>query len=251
MNLFDLNGKVALVTGAARGLGQAIAVGLAEAGADVAVHTNSTDASETIKAIESIGRKALLVTANLGDAKQLPGVVQQVVGHFGKIDILVNNAGIIRRTPAAEHAESDWHDVLRLNLDSVFFLSQLAGREMIKQGSGKIINIASMLSFQGGVNVPGYTASKHGVAGVTKALANEWASKGVQVNAIAPGYMATDNTQQLRDDEVRSRQILERIPAGRWGTGEDLKGPAIFLASSASDYMSGEVLCVDGGWMTR
>lgn len=247
MNLFDLSGKVALVTGAARGLGQAMAVGLAEAGADVAVVTNSSDATQTVQAIEATGRKALLITANLGDASALPGIVEKVVETFGKIDILVNNAGIIRRTPAADHPEADWHEVVRLNMDSVFFLSQLAGREMIKQGSGKIINIASMLSFQGGVNVPGYTASKHGVAGITKALANEWASKGIQVNAIAPGYMATDNTQQLRDDEVRSRQILERIPAGRWGAGDDLKGPVIFLASAASNYMSGEVLCIDGG----
>ncbi|MNE48937.1 2-dehydro-3-deoxy-D-gluconate 5-dehydrogenase [compost metagenome] len=165
--------------------------------------------------------------------------------------MLVNNAGIIRRTPAAEHSYQDWQDVLDVNLNSVYVLSQLAGKHMIEQGSGKIINIASMLSFQGGINVPGYTSSKHAVAGLTKALANEWASKGLQVNAIAPGYMSTDNTEALRDDPVRSKQILERIPAGRWGSSEDLVGPAVFLASSASDYMNGHILAVDGGWLVR
>jgi 2-deoxy-D-gluconate 3-dehydrogenase len=251
MKLFDLTGKVAVVTGAGKGLGRGMAVGLAEAGADVVLVTNSTPAEAAAEEIRSLGRKAHVIVADLSDESKLQSIITETVETFGKIDILVNNAGIIRRTPAADHAASDWHDVLQLNLNSVFFLCQYAGREMIKQGSGKIINIASMLSFQGGINVPGYTASKHGVAGITKALANEWASKGVQVNAIAPGYMATDNTQQLQDDPVRSRQILERIPASRWGTPEDLKGPVIFLASSASDYMSGHVLCVDGGWMNR
>jgi 2-deoxy-D-gluconate 3-dehydrogenase len=181
----------------------------------------------------------------------VPKVVQQTLEAYGKIDILVNNAGIIRRAPAAQHAAHDWHDVLNVNLNAVFFLCQLVGKEMIAQGSGKIINVASMLSFQGGINVPGYTASKHAVAGITKALANEWAGKGIQVNAIAPGYMATDNTSQLRDDPVRSRQILERIPAGRWGTPDDMKGPVVFLASAASDYMNGHILAVDGGWLAR
>lgn len=251
MSRFDLNGKVAVVTGAGKGLGQGIAVGLAEAGADIVIVTNRTPAQDTADKITKLGRKAHTIVVDLSDESKLEGVIQETVQTFGKIDILVNNSGIIRRTPAADHAGQDWHDVLQLNLNSVFFLSQYAGREMIKQGSGKIINIASMLSFQGGINVPGYTASKHGVAGITKALANEWASKNVQVNAIAPGYMATDNTQQLQDDPVRSKQILERIPANRWGTPEDLAGPAVFLASSASDYMSGHILCVDGGWMNR
>ncbi|PYI50644.1 2-dehydro-3-deoxy-D-gluconate 5-dehydrogenase KduD [Paenibacillus flagellatus] len=251
MKLFDLQGKTALVTGAAGGLGQGIAIGLAEAGADVALVTNRSPLDETVRAVEGLGRKTLAMTANLSDEAALPGVVGQTLDAFGRIDILVNNAGIIRRTPAADHAASDWHDVLDLNLNSVFFLCQLVGREMIKQGGGKIINIASMLSFQGGINVPGYAASKHAVAGITKALANEWASKGVNVNAIAPGYMVTDNTSQLRADENRSRQIMERIPQGRWGTPEDLQGAAVFLASKASDYVNGHILCVDGGWMVR
>lgn len=251
MKLFDLDGKVALVTGAARGLGQGMAIGLAEAGADVAIVTHRTDATETKQAIEALGRRCTVITANLAEEKEVPRVISETIQAFGKLDILLNNSGIIRRTPAAEHAAEDWHDVIDLNLHSVFFLCQAAGREMIKQGSGKIINIASMLSFQGGITVPGYAASKHGVAGITKALANEWASKGIQVNAIAPGYMETDNTTQLREDEVRSRQILERIPAQRWGTPEDLKGAAIFLASRASDYVTGSVLAVDGGWLVR
>ncbi|THF82640.1 2-dehydro-3-deoxy-D-gluconate 5-dehydrogenase KduD [Cohnella fermenti] len=249
--LFDLTGRTAIVTGAGRGLGQAIAVGLAEAGADVVLVTNRTPAEETKKAVEAQGRRALIVTADVGDREQLPSIVEQTVAEFGRLDILVNNAGIIRRTPAAEHSYADWQEVLDVNLNSVYVLSQLAGRQMLKQGSGKIINIASLLSFQGGINVPGYTAAKHGVAGLTKAFANEWAPKGIQVNAIAPGYMATDNTEALRNDENRSRQILERIPAGRWGLNTDLVGPTVFLSSSASDYMSGHVLVVDGGWMAR
>ncbi|MFC5530085.1 2-dehydro-3-deoxy-D-gluconate 5-dehydrogenase KduD [Cohnella yongneupensis] len=248
---FELTGKTAIVTGAGRGLGRAIAIGLAEAGANVVLVTNRTPADEVKQAIEALGRQANVVTADIGDRGQLPGVIDSALQTFGTVNILVNNAGIIRRTPAAEHAYADWQEVLDVNLNSVFVLSQLAGRVMIEQGSGKIINVASMLSFQGGINVLGYTASKHAVAGLTKALANEWASKGVQVNAIAPGYMATDNTEALRNDPTRSKQILERIPAGRWGSDADLVGPAIFLASSASDYMNGHVLCVDGGWMNR
>lgn len=251
MSLFDLTGKVALVTGAAGGLGQGMAIGLAEAGADVAMVTNRSSIEDTRSAIESLGRGALTITANLSDESVLEGVIRQTVERFGKIDILVNNAGIIRRTPAADHSAEDWRAVLDLNLNSVFFLCQLAGREMLKQGSGKIINIASLLSFQGGINVPGYTASKHAVAGITKALANEWAGRGINVNAIAPGYMETDNTAPLRADETRTRQIMERIPAGRWGTPRDLAGPVIFLASAASDYMNGHVLAVDGGWLAR
>ncbi|WP_270165907.1 2-dehydro-3-deoxy-D-gluconate 5-dehydrogenase KduD [Paenibacillus sp. SYP-B4298] len=251
MSLFDLTGKIAVVTGAGRGLGKAVALGLAEAGADIVLVTNSTPASDVQREVEALGRRALTVQANVSDQAQLPTIIEKTLEHFGRIDILVNNAGIIRRTPAADHSFEDWKDVLDINLNAVFTLCQLAGREMIRQGSGKIINIASMLSFQGGINVPGYTASKHAVAGLTKALANEWASKGVQVNAIAPGYMSTDNTEALRDDPVRSRQILERIPAARWGELQDMKGPAVFLASAAGDYMNGHVLCVDGGWMNR
>ncbi|QTH39997.1 2-dehydro-3-deoxy-D-gluconate 5-dehydrogenase KduD [Cohnella sp. LGH] len=250
-NRFDLAGKTAIVTGAGRGLGQAIAVGLAEAGANLVLVTNRTSAEETKAKAEAYGRKAIIVQADVADRSKLPSVIDAAVETFGGLDVLVNNAGIIRRAPAIEHAYSDWQEVLDVNLNSVFVLSQLAGELMIEQGHGKIINIASMLSFQGGINVPGYTASKHAVAGLTKAFANEWASKGVQVNAIAPGYMATDNTEALRNDPVRSRQILDRIPAGRWGADEDLVGPAVFLASAASDYMNGHVLCVDGGWMNR
>lgn len=251
MSLFDLTGKTALVTGGAVGLGGAVSKGLAKAGADVIIVTRNDRDRETQNEIEAMGRKVHTIVADLGDEKALPGVVQNALEAMGKIDILVNNSGIIRRTPAADHAAQDWHDVINLNMNAVFFLSQLVGREMIKQGSGKIINIASMLSYQGGINVPGYTASKHAVAGITKALCNEWASKGIQINAIAPGYMETDNTAQLRADADRNAQILGRIPAARWGTPEDLQGPIVFLASSASDYMNGHVLCVDGGWMAR
>jgi 2-deoxy-D-gluconate 3-dehydrogenase len=251
MNLFDLESKVALVTGGSVGLGSGMAIGLAEAGADIVIVTRNDKNRETQDKIKAMGRKVHTVVADLSDESAIDRVVQETLDTFGKIDILVNNSGIIRRTPAAEHSSKDWHDVIDLNLNAVFFLCQRVGREMLKQGSGKIINIASMLTFQGGVTVPGYTASKHGVAGVTKVLANEWAGKGINVNAIAPGYMATDNTTALRADEARNKQILERIPAGRWGSIEDLQGPVVFLASKASDYMSGEVVCVDGGWMTR
>ncbi|EFM10474.1 2-deoxy-D-gluconate 3-dehydrogenase [Paenibacillus curdlanolyticus YK9] len=251
MEMFNFSGQSAIVTGAARGLGQALAIALAEAGADLTLVTNSSPADETKQAIERIGRRAIVVKADVSDQASLRGIIDSAKAAFGRIDILVNNAGIIRRAPAAEHAYADWQAVLGTNLDSVFTLCQLAGNEMLAQGSGKIINIASMLSFQGGVNVPGYTASKHAVAGLTKALANEWASRGVQVNAIAPGYMATDNTAALRADEARNQQILDRIPAGRWGSNDDLKGAIVFLASRASDYVNGHVLCVDGGWMVR
>ncbi|TFE24287.1 2-dehydro-3-deoxy-D-gluconate 5-dehydrogenase KduD [Cohnella luojiensis] len=250
-NRFDLTGKTAIVTGAGRGLGQAIAAGLAEAGANLLLVTNRTSAEETKAKVEAFGGKARIVQVDIADRSKLPSIIDEAIESFGGLDILVNNAGIIRRTPAVEHAYSDWQEVLDVNLNSVFALCQLAGELMIEQGHGKIINIASMLSFQGGINVPGYTASKHAVAGLTKALANEWASKGVQVNAIAPGYMSTDNTEALRKDPTRSRQILDRIPAGRWGTDEDLIGPAVFLASEASGYMNGHILCVDGGWMNR
>jgi 2-deoxy-D-gluconate 3-dehydrogenase len=251
MSLFDLTGKTAVVTGAGRGLGEAIALGLAKAGADIALVTNRTPADKTAEAVRALGRKAITIQADIGDRSKLAGIIERTVDELGRIDILVNNAGIIRRTPAAEHSYADWQDVLDVNLNSVFVLCQLAGKQMIEQGSGKIINVASMLSFQGGITVPGYTSSKHAVAGLTKALANEWAGKGLQVNAIAPGYMSTDNTEALREDPVRSTQILQRIPAGRWGTSEDLIGPAVFLASAASDYMNGHILAVDGGWLVR
>lgn len=250
LNPFDLSGKVALVTGASGGLGQAMAVGLAEAGADI-IAVSFSESVQTVHNIEALGRQAKLIAADLSQEDLLAGVVSEAISFFGRIDILVNNAGTIRRTPAAEHSSKDWHEVIDLNLNSLFFLSQLAGQHMIARGSGKIINIASMLTYQGGINVPGYAASKHAVAGVTKALANEWASKGLHVNAIAPGYIETNNTAAIRADEKRYASILERIPAARWGKPEDLKGPAVFLASSASDYMNGHILCVDGGWMAR
>ncbi|SFD66594.1 2-deoxy-D-gluconate 3-dehydrogenase [Paenibacillus catalpae] len=248
--LFDLTGKTAVVTGTSGGLGQAMALGLAEAGASI-VAISSSNSKATVEKIRAIGGQAEEISADLSNADILEDVFNQARGFFGQVDILVNNAGIIRRTPAAEHSSKDWYDVIDLNLNSVFFLSQLAGRHMLERGSGKIINIASMLSYQGGINVPGYTASKHAVAGVTKALANEWAGRGVNVNAIAPGYMTTNNTAPILKDEARTNAITERIPAGRWGTPDDLKGPVVFLASAASDYLSGHVLNVDGGWMGR
>jgi 2-deoxy-D-gluconate 3-dehydrogenase len=248
--LFDLTGKTAVVTGTSGGLGQAMAMGLAEAGAQI-VAISSSNSDQTIETIRGAGGKAEQISADLSAADRLDEVFAEALGVFGRVDILINNAGIIRRTPAADHSRQDWHDVIGLNLNSVFFLSQLAGRHMIERGSGKIVNIASMLSYQGGINVPGYTASKHAVAGLTKALANEWAGKGVQVNAIAPGYMTTKNTAPITADEKRHQSITERIPAGRWGMPEDMKGPVVFLSSSASDYMNGHVLCVDGGWLAR
>lgn len=252
LDRFKLEGKAALVTGAGRGIGRALAVALAEAGADVACHSrNEGDAGETIDEITALGRRAFSVTGEMAE-KETPGkIVGSVIAEFGRIDILINNAGTIRRAPAVDFSEEDWSTVIEVNLSSVFRMSQAAGRRMIGQGSGKIVNIASLLSFQGGITVPAYTAAKSGVAGVTKALANEWARTGVNVNAIAPGYIATDNTAPLRADETRSRQILERIPAGRWGTPDDLAGAAVFLASAASDYLQGHILVVDGGWMAR
>ena len=250
-NLFDLTGKNALVTGSYKGLGAAIATALAQAGANVAVHGRSGDPQAVMDAIHKAGSKAITVTGDVADAKVCEEIIDATVRGLGSLDILVNNAGIIRRTPAVDYSMSDWNDVIEINLNSVFRLCQLAGRHMLKQGKGKIINIASLLSFQGGVFVPAYAAAKGGVAQLTKALANEWASKGVNVNGIAPGYMATDNTSALRADEKRNRQILERIPAGRWGNPEDLAGTAVFLASSASDYIHGQLIVVDGGWLGR
>ncbi len=252
LDKFKLEGKVALVTGASVGLGQAMAIALAEAGADVAVHCHfDGEADETCAAIEKIGRKTKAFSGDMSDREVPKKLVAEVVNEFGKIDILINNAGMIRRTPAVDFSEEDWTTVLEVNLSSVFRLSQAAGKIMIDNGGGKIVNIASLLSFQGGVTVPAYTASKSGVAGLTKALANEWAQHNVNVNAIAPGYMATDNTAALRADETRNRQILERIPAGRWGDAEDLAGAAVFLSAAASDYLQGHLLVVDGGWMAR
>ncbi len=252
LDKFDLSGKVALVTGGNRGLGQGIAIGLAEAGADVAVTSRSGDAAATLAALNAAGVRTLALAADFADPTVAPPLVERVVDQFGRIDILVNNAGTIRRAPALDYSLEDWEFVLNVNLNSVWLLAQAAARQMVKQESGgRIINVASLLSFQGGITVPAYTASKHALAGLTKALANEWASLGINVNAIAPGYMATDNTEALQKDPVRSRQILERIPAGRWGTPEDLAGTAVYLASDACAYLHGQVLAVDGGWLGR
>jgi 2-deoxy-D-gluconate 3-dehydrogenase len=252
LDAFRLDGKVALVTGAGRGLGQGMAVGLAEAGADIA-GLDVLPLDETQSRVEALGRRFLAVNCNLRDSSvaELNRVVQQVASELGRLDILVNNAGIIRRAPVLEFSEAYWDDVIQINLKALFFLSQAAGRVMVAQGGGKIINVASMLSFQGGILVPSYTAAKSGVAGLTRALANELATQGVNVNAIAPGYMTTDNTAPLRADPVRSESILGRIPAGRWGEPEDLKGVVVFLASAASDYLYGAIVPVDGGWLTR
>lgn len=252
LDKFKLDGKVALVTGASVGLGAGIAVGLAEAGADVACHAHfDGEADNTCGEISNLNRKTSAVYGDMADRETPQRIVSEVIERFGRIDILINNAGMIRRTPAVDFSEEDWMTVIEVNLSSVFRLSQAAGRRMIEQGAGKIVNIASLLSFQGGITVPAYTASKSGVAGLTKALANEWAKHNVNVNSIAPGYMATDNTAALRADETRNRQILERIPAGRWGEATDLQGAAVFLSSSASDYLQGHILIVDGGWMAR
>jgi 2-dehydro-3-deoxy-D-gluconate 5-dehydrogenase len=251
LDKFRLDGKVALVTGASAGLGAGIAVALAEAGADVAAHGNSRTPDATCEIIRRVGRRGLALRGDLADRETPRRLVAGVLEEFGRLDILVNNAGTIRRAPAAEYSEEDWDVVIEVNLSSVFRLSQLAGRHMLERGSGKIVNVASLLSFQGGVTVPAYAASKGGVAQLTKALANEWAGRGINVNAVAPGYMRTDNTTALQQDEVRNRQILERIPAGRWGEPEDLAGAVVFLCSPASDYLHGHVLAVDGGWLGR
>jgi 2-deoxy-D-gluconate 3-dehydrogenase len=251
LDQFSLSGRVAIVTGCRTGLGQGMAMGLAEAGADI-VGVDHTGMDETKKAVESLGRKFLPVEADLSKIKVVETVMVRAVETFGKINILVNNAGIIRRADAIDFTEKDWDDVMDVNLKTVFFFSQAAAKQFLKQQTGgKIINIASMLSFQGGIRVPSYTASKSGVMGVTRLLANEWAKHSINVNAIAPGYMATDNTALLREDPKRNQAILERIPAGRWGLPADLKGTAVFLASAASDYVNGYTLAVDGGWLAR
>jgi 2-deoxy-D-gluconate 3-dehydrogenase len=252
LNQFKLGNRTALVTGAATGLGAAIALALAEAGAKVACHGNSRSPDVTCDRIASAGGAAYSVTGDLSKPETAKHLVEQTLDHFGSIDVLVNNAGTIRRAPAVDYSEEDWTAVLEVNLNSVFRLCQRAGKHMIEgERGGKIVNIASLLSFQGGITVPAYAASKGGVAQLTKALANEWAKYRINVNAIAPGYMRTTNTAALQADETRNRQILERIPAGRWGEPEDVAGAAVFLSSAASDYVNGHVLVVDGGWMGR
>lgn len=250
LDKFKLDGRVAIVTGASRGLGFAIASALAEAGADIAGVARG-DMRELEGYINSTGRKFLAIQADLSSTKPINRIIEKTKANFGRIDILVNCAGIIRRAPALEFTEEDWDAVMDVNLKVVFFMCQAAAKEFMKKGKGKIINIASMLSFQGGILVPPYTASKSGIVGITKLLANEWASCGINVNAIAPGYMATEMTEALRKDEQRNKEILSRIPAGRWGTPDDLKGAAVFLASDASDYVNGHTIVVDGGWLGR
>lgn len=251
LNKFSLAGKVAIVTGATRGLGQGIAVGLASAGADV-VGVGTSSLGETEEKVKALGRKFIGINANLISQEAIPHIIEETIKNFGKVDILVNNAGIIRREDALDFNEEDWDDVLNINLKTTFFLSQAVAKQFLAQGDGgKIINIASMLSFQGGIRVPSYTASKSALMGVTKAMANEWAIHNININGIAPGYMATDNTAALRGDSERNVSILDRIPAGRWGTPEDLAGAAVFLASDAANYINGFTLAVDGGWLAR
>jgi 2-deoxy-D-gluconate 3-dehydrogenase len=249
-NPFDLHGKVAIVTGANTGLGQGIAIALAEAGASIAA-VGRSPMDDTRKAVEAAGARFMAIQADLSTIKRVDTIVADTVGQFGRLDILVNNAGIIRRADAIDFTEADWDAVMDTNLKSAFFLSQAAARHMLPEGSGKIINIASLLSFQGGIRIPSYTASKSGLAGLTRLLACEWAAKGVNVNAIAPGYFVTNNTAALREDPERSAAILARIPAGRWGIPAELGGTAVYLASQASDYVHGAVVPVDGGWLAR
>ena len=252
LDAFKLDGKVAVVTGSERGLGRGMAVALAQAGADIVGVTYAENAPETAAAIEAAGKKYVHIQANLVSIEPVERIVKTALEAFGHIDILVNNAGIITRNDSVDFTEKEWDDVMNINLKSAFFLCQAVARQFIAQGKGgKIVNIASMLSFQGGIRVPSYTASKSGIKGITMLMANEWAKHGVNVNAIAPGYMATDNTTQLRADEKRNEAILERIPSGRWGLPEDLGGAVVFLASKASDYVNGYTIAVDGGWLAR
>jgi len=248
---FNLSGRVAIVSGCDTGLGQGMACALAQAGADIA-GVNVVDPKDTRERVEALGRRFLDLRANLSDISCIEGLIGQAKSLTGRVDILVNNAGIIRREDAIKFSEKDWDDVVDLNLKTVFFFAQAAARQFIAQGTGgKIINVASMLSYQGGVRVPSYTASKSGVMGITRLMANEWAAQRINVNAIAPGYMATNNTAALRADAGRSASILDRIPAGRWGVPDDLAGPVVFLASNASDYVNGYTIAVDGGWLAR
>ena len=249
--LMNLENKVAIVTGCDTGLGQGMAVGLAKAGCDIAA-VNIVEPTETSEMIEALGRKFLDIRANLMKIDDIPSIIEKTVAEYGRVDILVNNAGIIRREDAVDFSEADWDDVMNINIKSVFFLSQAVAKQFLAQGEGgKIVNIASMLSFQGGIRVPSYTASKSAVMGVTRLLANEWAKHNINVNAIAPGYMATNNTAALRADEQRNAEILGRIPANRWGVPEDLAGPVVFLSSDASAYINGYTIAVDGGWLAR
>jgi len=251
LDALNLAGKVAIVTGCDTGLGQGMTLGLAQAGCDI-VGVNRKIPEETAKKVKALGRRFMAIQADLSQQDAIETIVTKAVAEMGRVDILVNNAGTIRREDALSFSETNWDDVMNLNLKSVFFLSQAVARQFIAQGEGgKIVNIASMLSFQGGIRVPSYTASKSGILGITRLLANEWAAHGINVNAIAPGYMATNNTQELRDDDLRSKEILDRIPAARWGNPEDLQGPVVFLASNASDYINGYTLAVDGGWLAR
>ena len=247
---FDLSGRVAIVTGANTGIGQAIALALAEAGANIAA-VGRTPAEDTVARVRALGRQAVMIPADLSSIEPIDRVIERTVKELGGLHILVNNAGIIRRADALEFSEEDWDAVINTNLKSTFFLCQRAGRHMVEQGYGKIVNIASMLTFQGGIRVASYTASKSGIGGLTKLLANEWAGKNVNVNAIAPGYIATNNTAALQADPVRNRAILDRIPAGRWGDPADIGGTAVFLASDAARYVHGHILAVDGGWLAR
>ena len=251
LDKLNLTGKVAIVTGASRGLGAGMAIGLAEAGADLVVVASSARLQETVDKIKAMGRRCIGVQADLIDIKVIPQIIDATLKEYGHLDILINCAGIIRRAPAIEFTEKDWDDVIQINQKATFFMCQAAAKEMVKQKKGKIVNIASLLSFQGGIIVPSYTASKSAVAGLTKALANEWAPLGINVNAIAPGYMATEMTEALQKSAERAPTILARIPAGRWGTPEDMKGLAVFLASDAAEYVQGQVIAVDGGWLGR
>ncbi|MFM2479090.1 2-dehydro-3-deoxy-D-gluconate 5-dehydrogenase KduD [Celerinatantimonas sp. MCCC 1A17872] len=251
LDKFDLKGKVAIVTGCDTGLGQGMALGLAQAGCSIA-GINIAEPSDTIAKMQEGGHKFLDIRADVSDTSLFDSHIDKVLSEYGQVDVLVNNAGIIRRQDAIEFTEKNWDDVMNVNIRAVFFLSQAVARQFIKQGhGGKIVNVASMLSFQGGIRVPSYTASKSAVMGVTRLLANEWAKHNINVNAIAPGYMATNNTAALRADEERSKEILDRIPAGRWGLPEDVAAPAVFLASSAADYINGYTIAVDGGWLAR
>ncbi len=251
LDLLRLDNRVALVTGANRGIGSALAVALAEAGADIALASREGNAHDTAQRVEALGRRSVQLARDLAESEVAGALVGETVDQLGRVDILVNNAGMITRAPALEYEQGDWQRVLDVNLTALFVLCQAAARRMAAQGGGKIVNVASVLAFQGGIRVPAYAAAKHGVVGLTQALANEWAPLGINVNAIAPGYIATDNNRALRDDPVRYRQILDRIPAGRWGTPDDLAGAAVFLASPAAAYLHGATLTVDGGWLAR